>query len=274
MRTSLERARAAAPPVGVLLREWRAARGMSQLDLALRAGFSARHVSFIETGRSQASREALLALADALDVPLRERNRLLEAGGYAPGFTRTPLEAEEMTHVRGVLQFILDRHEPYAAVVLDRYANCVMGNAASARLLAPFVDPSLLKPPANFLRMVFHPLGVRRWIVNWEEVAHHLLFRAEQELGEVRGDEEAAALLGELRSYDGGSLRAFRPRAIRPADLLLPVHLRRDGLELRIFSTIMTLGTPRDITLQELRIETFFPADEASERAWRQLGAG
>jgi transcriptional regulator with XRE-family HTH domain len=244
---------------------------MSQLDLALRAGFSARHVSFIETGRSQPSREALLALAEVLNVPLRERNRLLEAGGYAQVFTSTPLDAGEMTHVRGVLQFILDRHEPYAAVVLDRYANLVMANASSSRLLVPFVDASLLAPPVNYLRLVFHPLGARRFIVNWEDVAHHLLFRAEEELGHAASDDDAAALLRELRSYDGGTLRAFRPRTIRPADLLLPVHLRRDNLELRLFSTIMSLGTPRDVTLQELRIETFFPADEASERVWRGL---
>ena len=119
-------------PLGSLLREWRAARGMSQLDLALRAGFSSRHVSFIETGRTQPSRQALLVLAETLEVPLRERNRLLEAGGYAHVYRQTPLASDEMGHVRGVLQFILDRHTPYAAVVLDRYSNCLMGNEASA----------------------------------------------------------------------------------------------------------------------------------------------
>ena len=152
--------------IGPLLREWRAARGMSQLALAMRAGFSSRHVSFIETGRTQPSRQALLDLAEALDVPLRERNRLLEAGGYAQMYRHTPLAADEMAHVRGVLQFILDRHAPYAAIVLDRYGNCLMGNAASRRLLALLVDPSLMTTHANHLRMVFHPLGARRWIVN------------------------------------------------------------------------------------------------------------
>src|SRR5262249_9990836 len=169
--------------VGHLLREWRAARGMSQLDLAMHAGFSPRHVSFIETGRSQPSRQALLVLAEALEIPLRERNRLLEAGGYAHVYRQTPLAAGEMTHIRDVLQFILDRHEPYAAVVLDRYSNCLMGNDAAARLLAAIVDPSLLTPHANHLRLTFHPLGARRWIVNWDEVARHLLGRAERELG-------------------------------------------------------------------------------------------
>src|SRR5215471_10327651 len=121
--------------LGVRLREWRAARGMSQLDLALRAGFSSRHVSFIETGRTHPSRQALLDLAEALDVPLRERNRLLEAGGFAHVYGHTPLAADEMAHLRGVLRFILDRHNPYAAIVLDRYSNCLMGNLASDRLL-------------------------------------------------------------------------------------------------------------------------------------------
>src|SRR5499433_3307564 len=140
--------------LGALLREWRAARGMSQLDLALQAGFSARHVSFIETGRTQPSRQALLVLAETLCVPLRERNRLLEAGGFAHMYRQTPLAADEMAHIRGVLEFILERHNPYAAVVLDRYSNCLMGNCASARLLAAVVDPSLITEHANHLRLV------------------------------------------------------------------------------------------------------------------------
>ena len=147
---------------------------MSQLDLAMHAGFSARHVSFIETGRAQPSRQALLVLAESLEVPLRDRNRLLEAGGFAHVYRSTPLDAEEMRHIRGVLQFILDRHKPYAAVVLDRYSNCLMGNGVSDRMLAAVVDPSLISAHANHLRMVFHPLGARRSIVNWEEVSRHL----------------------------------------------------------------------------------------------------
>ena len=258
-------------PVGQLLRDWRAARGMSQLDLALAAGFSARHVSFIETGRAQPSRQALLALAETMDLPLRERNRLLEAGGYAQVFRQTPLASEEMAHVRGVLQFILDRHEPYGALVLDRYANCLMGNAVSAKLIEGLVDPSLVGEPLNLLRAVFHPLGVRRFIVNWPEVARHLLARAERELGRGTEDEPGLRLLAELRGYAGAFVRERHTALINPADLLLPVHLRKDGMELRIFSTIMTLGTPQDVTLQELRIETFFPADADSERSWRLI---
>jgi transcriptional regulator with XRE-family HTH domain len=258
-------------PVGHLLRTWREARGMSQLDLALHAGFSARHVSFIETGRTQPSRQALLALAESLEIPLRDRNRLLEAGGYARVYRQTPLAADEMAHVRGVLQFILDRHEPYGAVVLDRYSTAPMGNSASSQLLAAVVDPSLLTERTNLLRAVFHPLGVRRHIVNWDEVARHLMARVERELGAADGDDEAAALLAEIRGYVGGSITQRPGTPIAAADLLLPMHIRKDGLELRLFSTIMTLGTPTDVTLQELRIESFFPADESSQLAWQQV---
>ena len=246
---------------------------MSQLDLAIHAGFSARHVSFIETGRTQASRHALLVLAETLDVPLRERNRLLEAGGYAHVYRQTSLAADEMGHIRGVLQFILDRHLPYAAVVLDRYSNCLMGNGASERLLGAVVDRTLITEHANYLRMAFHPLGARRFIVNWDEVAQHLLTRAERELGHGEDDDGAAALLAELRGYAGPSpqQRSSAPGKLDAADLLLPIHISLDGVELRLFSTIMTLGTPRDVTLQELRVETFFPADTASETTWMRV---
>lgn len=244
---------------------------MSQLDLAMQAGFSARHVSFIETGRTQPSRQALLVLADTLEVPLRDRNRLLEAGGFAHVYRQTPLAAEEMGHIRGVLQFILDRHKPYAAVVLDRYSNCLMGNGTAEQLLAALVDRSLITEHANFLRMTFHPLGARRCILNWDEVARHLLGRAERELGSATDDDVAVALLAELRGYLGEAASHRSSAPLSAGDLLLPIHVRTAGLELRMFSTIMTLGTPKDVTLQELTIETFFPADDASERAWRRV---
>jgi transcriptional regulator with XRE-family HTH domain len=246
---------------------------MSQLDLAMQAGFSARHVSFIETGRSQPSRQALLVLAESLEVPLRDRNQLLEAGGYAHIYRQTPLAADEMAHIRGILQFILDRHKPYAAVVLDRYANCVMGNGASGRLVGALIDSSLMTEHMNHLRILFHPLGMRRWIVNWEEVSRTMLARAERELAQSQ-DDEATALLAELRSYVGTIPHERSASPLSAADLLLPVHIRKDDFELRLFSTIMTLGTPQDVTLQELRIETFFPADEASEESWRKVAAG
>jgi transcriptional regulator with XRE-family HTH domain len=265
------RLRQSASSVGQLLRDWRALRGISQLDLAMRSGFSARHLSFIETGRTQPSRQALLVLAETMDVPLRDRNRLLEAAGYAHVYRQTSLGAEEMEHIRGILGFILERHKPYAAVVLDRYSNCVMGNGESAQLLAAVADESLITEGANHLRMVFHPLGARQWIVNWPEVARHLLGRARRELGQFPDDPVAVALLDELQTYLDPSTVELAVAPFSPADLLLPIHIRKHDLELRLFSAIMTLGTPQDVTLQELRIETFFPADEASESTWRKL---
>jgi hypothetical protein len=213
----------------------------------------------------------VLILAEALDVPLRERNRLLEAAGYAHVYRHTPLAAEEMSHVRGVLQFLLDRHEPYAAIVLDRYSNCLMGNRASARMVSALVDQSLVGEHANHLRLVCHPLGARRWIVNWDEVARHLLGRAERDLGQWAPDAIGIALLAELRGYGVPGSARSAGGALQAADLLLPIHFRKDDLDLRLFSTIMTLGTPQDVTLQELRLETFFPSDPASEQAWLRL---
>jgi transcriptional regulator with XRE-family HTH domain len=247
---------------------------MSQLELAMAAGFSARHVSFIETGRTQPSRQALLVLAETLEVPLRDRNQLLEAGGFASLYRHTPLAAEEMTQVRSMLQFVLDRHTPYPAVVLDRYSNCLMGNHASTQLLSAIVDPSLLTDHANMLRLVFHPLGARRSIVNWDDVARHLFGRAERELSHSRNDATADALLAELKGYIELPARPRHPSALTAADVLLPVHVKTGELELRFFSMIATLGTPQDVTVQELRVETFFPADEASERVWRQVTGG
>ena len=255
--------------VGELLRTWRQSKGLSQLDVAMHAGFSARHISFIETGKAQPSRDALLAIAESLDVPLRERNRLLTAGGFANVYKETELASADMAQVRQVLQFILDRHLPYAALVLDRMSTCLMGNTASSRLLSAVADPSLLTPNANLLRVVFHPQGVRRFIVNWTDVARVLLDRAERELASAH-DDAAAALWREISEY-AKDVSQPASRRLHSDDVLLPVHIRRSDVELRLFSTIMTIGTPQDITLQELRIETFFPADEDSEKVWGAL---
>jgi transcriptional regulator with XRE-family HTH domain len=244
---------------------------LSQLDLAMHSGFSAKHLSFIETGRTHPSRDALLVLAESLALPLRERNRLLEAGGFARVFTETPLAADEMSRVRSVLQFIIDRHSPYAAVVLDRLSNCLMGNREAGLVMSRLVEPHLLPEGANMLRAVFHPDGMRRWIVNWPEVGSHLLDRAERELSQRSADPRGLQLLEELRAFDALPAASARAPHVKPGDLLLPVHIRRDGIDLRLFSTIMTLGTPHDVTLQELRIETLFPADDDSERQWQLL---
>jgi transcriptional regulator with XRE-family HTH domain len=259
----------AAISVGPRIRAWRQTRGLSQFELASRAGFSTRHVSFIETGRARPSREAVLALGEVLDLSLRDRNRLLEAAGFAHIFRETPLSADEMTHMRGKLQFILDRHLPYAAVALDRYSNILLENCAAGRFLQAVMSPSLIAPPSNLLRATFHPEGSRRWIVNWLEVEWHLLNQAERVLGST-DDSVGAALLAEIRGYASASEMANSHTALRPLDLLLPIHIRKGELDLRLFSAIMTLGTPQDVTLQELRIETYFPADQESELCWQK----
>jgi transcriptional regulator with XRE-family HTH domain len=259
--------------VGARIRVWRQARGLSQFEMASRAGFSVRHVSFIETGRAQPSREAVLALGDVLDLPLRERNRLLESAGFADVFRETPLSADEMAHMRGMLQSILDRHLPYAAFALDRHWNCLLSNRAASQFFSTLVSPALNARNNNILRGTFHPEGSRRWIVNWPEVEWHLLSRAERELNSAE-DPVGAALFAELKSYASASTMADLNTAPGPGDLLLPIHIRMGDLDLRLFSTIMTLGTPQDVTLQELRIETFFPADQDSERHWLKNFAG
>ena len=272
MRTGTSSAHGPVPPLGGILRGWRAARGVSQLALSHRSGLSARHLSFIETGRTQPSREALLTIGEALEMPLRERNRLLEAGGYARVYRHTALEAEEMSHVRGLLQFVLDRHEPYGSVVIDRYWNVIMSNTAASRSLPAFSDPALwTSPPVNLLRLVFHPRGLRQFIVNWEEVSRQLVLRAHRELAGPGEDDQSATLLTEIHQYPDVPERPIATPPSTIADLVLPVHLRKDGIDIRTFSTIMTLGTPQDVTLQELRIETFFPADEPSDRILRSM---
>jgi transcriptional regulator with XRE-family HTH domain len=263
----------AAKSVGPRIRVWRQTRGLSQFELASRAGFSVRHVSFIETGRAQPSREAVLALGEVLDLSLRERNRLLEFAGFAHVFRETPLSADEMGHMRGVLQFILDRHLPYAAVALDRHSNLLLGNHAAGQFFPTLVSPALNARNRNILRATFHPEGSRRWIVNWPEVESHLLGRAELELSSA-DDPVGAALLAEIRSYASTTTLADSHQARRASDLLLPIHIQMGDLDLRLFSAIMTFCTPQDVTLQELRIETFFPADQDSERCWRANFAG
>ena len=248
--------------VGPRIRAWRQTRGLSQFELASRAGFSVRHVSFLETGRAHPSREAMLALSEVLDLPLREQNRLLEAAGFSRVFRETPISADEMAHMRGVLQFILDRHLPYAAVVVDRYWNCLLTNRAATRFLKALTSPQMNGLHNNLLRATFHPEGTCRWIVNWPEVARHLMSHAEVEFGSTE-DSMGVALLAEIRSYRGGS--ALPETAPPPGDLLLPIHLPMGDLDLRLFSTIMILCRPQDVTLQELRIETWFPADRDSQ---------
>ncbi len=257
-------------PFGEMMKRWRASRRLSQLDLALNAQVSARHLSFIETGRARPSRQMVIQLAEALDVPLRDRNALLQAAGFAPVYRETALDAPEMAHVKSVLQFILERHEPYGAVVLDRHWNVLMANKGMERFYPFIADPAAGGTPTNVMRLTFHPQGFRPYIVNWPEVAAPLLQRLQREAAASWADTGSSDLLREMLSYPGVQ-QDWANADVERASLLLPVHLKKDEVEARFFTSIATLGTAQDITLHELRIETFFPADPATEKLIRRM---
>jgi transcriptional regulator with XRE-family HTH domain len=242
--------------LGPLLCDWRQRRRMSQLDLALEAGVSARHLSFLETGRSKPSRDMVLHLSERLDVPLRDRNQLLLAAGFAPAYAERALDAPEMVPVRQALDRILKGHEPYPAVVVDRWWDLADVNAGIA-LFTSEVAPHLLEPPASALRVTLRPEGMAPRILNLPEWRAHLLDRLRRQVA-VTNDDRLAALYDEVSAYPGGeaSLPPHEP------GIAVPLRLLAGGTELAFFSTIATFGTAEDITLAELAIETFFPADE------------
>jgi transcriptional regulator with XRE-family HTH domain len=255
--------------VGALLRQWRTARRLSQLELALDADVSSRHLSYVETGRSQPSREMVLRLADALEIPLRERNALLLAAGYAPRYFETGLGAPEMAQMRSAIELILRHQEPYPAFVLDRHWDIRMSNQAAPRcsrfLLAAESTES------NMIRRVLHPNGLRRVLVNWEETAGDLIRHLHNQIAAAPSDERAKSLLAEVLAYPGVPAR-WRTREIgAPMPPLLTTIFRKGDVELRFFSTFTTFATPHDVTLEELRIECSFPADEATAGACREL---
>src|SRR4051812_43964767 len=242
--------------VGPLLRDWRQRRRLNQLDPALEAGVSARHLSFLETGRSRPSPQMVLHLADQLEVPLRERNRMLLAAGYAPVYGERPLDAPELEPVRAALDLVLAGHEPYPALVVDRAWDIVAANA-SAALLTDGVAPELLGPPANAMRLALHPDGLAPRIANLGEWHAHLLERLGRQVV-LSGDPALAELFEEVSGYPGPP--AEDPA--HPGDIVVSLHLRAGDRELAFFSTIATFGTAVDITVAELAIESFFPADE------------
>lgn len=246
--------------VGTLMRHWRATRRLSQLQLALAAGISSKHLSFIETGRSRASRETVLQLAESLDLPLRDRNALLEAAGYARLYRETPLSAPEMSQVRHVLQFLLRQLEPHPTVAIDRRWNILAGNRAHHGLLALLAKDVPDHVAGNLMRLAFHPSGLRTSIVNWDTAGRALVARLQREL-RVGLDDETRRLVDELLSYPDVPGRWGTPDLSTHPPLLLPLHLRKGDIDIKLCTTITTIGTAQDITLQELRIESFFPAD-------------
>jgi transcriptional regulator with XRE-family HTH domain len=260
--------------VGQLLKQWREQRAMSQLGLATEAGISARHLSFLETGRAQPSRDMVLLLSRVLEMPLRSRNELLAVAGYAPIYRETALDAPEMAQVRRALGFMLRQQEPYPAMALDRHWNILMSNEATSRVMGLFLDPAAAAAVGspNAMRLSYHPQGLRPFIVNWEATAAAFIQWLHRDLLRT-GDAGTRRLLDELLSYPDV------PRKLRTLDLdasavpFLAIELRKGDTHLRFFTTLAGLGTPYDITLHELRVECFFPADEATAEACRRLAS-
>ena len=255
-----------------LLRQWRRARGVSQLALAADAQVSIRHLSFLETGRARPSREMVERLAVALDVPLADRNAVLLAAGFAPAYGQRELGAPELARVRRALEFILRQQEPYPAIVVDGRWDVVMRNGAARRIFDLFLDsPPLGRAEArNALRATFHPDGLRRFIVNWEELAGPLVAALHRD---AATSHDAAALRDELLAYPGVPARWRTPDPGAVAPPLLAMRLQRGDLRLAFFSTFTVLATPQDVTLQQLRIECFHPADAETEVAAARLAA-
>lgn len=259
--------------VGPLLRRWREARHLSQLDLALEAEVSARHISFLETGRAEPSREMLLTLSNVLDIPLRERNYLLLAAGYAPIYGETSLDDPRMTQVRAAIEVILRSNEPRSALAHDRHWNILMANEAFVRFLALTLGPApsglhpltVSTPPRlNLLHLVFDPAGFRKLIINWEAIAKWMLNEAYRRLAWAR-DDQLRRLITEILAYPGVPARWREPDLETPHELILPMELNLNGERARMFSTVTTVSTPHDVTLQELHVEVFYPSDAATE---------
>jgi transcriptional regulator with XRE-family HTH domain len=255
------------------LRYWRHKRGVSQLRLSADSGISQRHLSFLESGRSQPSREMVLKLGITLDVPLRERNVMLLAAGYAPAYQERSLSDPELAAVKQALDFMLAQQAPYPALVVDRLWNLVMANAPAAMLMRWLLDvPEQAPLPTNglnVLKLMFDPQHVRRHLVNWREVSADLLRWVQREaLGDGPGS-EAATLLAELAALPGITTGAPTLNLDARSLPFLPMQLNKDGIVLNLFTTIATLGTPHDVTVHELRIESFFPAD-GSTATWFQ----
>ena len=253
-------------PVGRLLREWRGTRRMSQLELSVQAGVSARHLSFVETGRARPTREMILRLAQELDVPLRSRNELLLAGGFARAYAERELGGPQLATVLASLRDVLAGHEPYPAVLIDRHWTMIDANAAVGRLLAGSA-PHLLEPPVNVLRLSLHPDGMAPRIANLAEWRAHVLHRLDRQAA-ATGDPVLHALHAELAALPGGPPNGT-PQA-QPDGIVVPLRFRPgDGTELSFFSITSVLGTPLDVTLSELAVESFLPADAATAAALR-----
>jgi len=249
---------------GDLIREWRQRRRLSQLDLAIAANVSSRHLSFVETGRSRPTSEMILHLAEHLDVPLRDRNALLLAGGFAPAYPERGLAEPELHAVKNALKRVLDGHEPYPAAVVNRWWELVDANAGIA-LFTGDVHPELLEPPVNVLRLSLHPDGMAPRIANLPEWRAHLLARLHRQ-AEATGDPRLFSLYSELEAYPGG-LGDQGAQPPLPTDVVVPLRYRTAQAELSFLSITAVIGTPMDVTVEELAIESFYPADPQTAKA-------
>ncbi|BCG03205.1 transcriptional regulator (plasmid) [Paraburkholderia sp. PGU19] len=273
MNVSSRDSKAPSGELGNLLRYWRDVRGVSQLDLSLEADISQRQISFIESGRSVPGRETLLTLAQALDVPLRERNALLLAAGYAPVYSEAPWNAQEMHGVVRALERVVRQHEPFPAIVMDRHWNVLMTNDGAPRFFNCFVDMAARKSPRNMLHLMFDPQGMRPFVDEWDSVARSLLQRVHREsVGRVM-DDGTARLLDELLAYpdvprDWKTGHASWAAPVMP---VIPIGFVSGGEVLRYFSMVTSVGAPQSIAAQELRLECMFPIDDATEARHHQL---
>jgi transcriptional regulator with XRE-family HTH domain len=263
------------PPseLGNLLRYWRDVRGVSQLDLSLEASVSQRQISFIESGRSVPGRHTILSLAQTLEVPLRERNALLLAAGYAPVYSEAPWNAQEMHSVIRALERVVRQHEPFPAMVMDRRWNVLMTNDATPRFFNHFIDMASRKGPRNMLHLIFDPQGMRPFVADWDNVSRSLLQRVYREsVGHVI-DDYTRRLLDELLAYPDvpRDWRAHHAPSASPTMPVIPLGFVSEGVVLRYFSLVTSVGTPQTIAAQELRLECMFPADDATEARHQQL---
>ena len=262
------------PPqtAGQLLRQWRDLRGKSQLDLALDTGVSQKHVSFVETGRSTPSKPMIIDLADALGIPLRERNAILLAAGFAPAYRDAPLDAPLMHQVKRAVDRLLRQHEPFPALVMDRYWNVIETNAASPAFFGRFIDLDARPKPRNLLHLMFDPSGLRPHIARFEETARSLLQRLRDEAVGNVVDLRTRALMAELMAYpDVPQNLGLQDLGARPSNAalpMIPIGFRAGERVLDLFSMITTVGTPQTVMAEEMRIETMFPTDDEMERLY------
>ena len=261
---------------GALLRHWRTNRKLSQLELALESAVSQRHLSFLESGRARPSQQMVMQLAEVLEVPLRDRNSLLNAAGFAPFYRERGLAERDMAPVQDALLRMLAHHEPYPAVVVDRDYDLLLENRAFTAMLGVFGDPAAVwaaccpQARPNLLRLTFHAAGARPFILNFDEVGPFMLQRVYRELAATH-DSKAMAFIEELRHDPSIPAHWINAPSVTASPPVLPLVMGRDGVELRLISMISTFGTPYDITTDEIRVETFFPEDAATEKFFREL---